>query len=469
MLGETGFPLLFPSYRFSSFELLSAAIGYLLSIPVMDAYYIYLLPLWVVVAVAAVFLLTREMLPEHWLLAGVVTLLLILLLGEMHRSPANFSFVRLFQGKAILLSVIVPTVFYLTARLFSERGTRRDLFLLGCCQITAIGLSNFGMLTGPLAGFIALVSNIPRALQGRLRTLFFAFVVLLLPLPYLIAVALQSQDSPIINLETETAVHVWGSVFGTHQQYLVGMLLLAGPVLARDRITRWRLAVPPLFLFAIFLNPWLSALISKQVTTPPVYWRVIWFFPMLIFIAVTCSMITIAVVEQRRHFWPFAFLFAMLIGLTLYALPFHSLRSENIDASNDFAAWKIPGTHRDIAVKAIQLGRDGGRLLAPDEIAGVISRFEEHPRLIATRGFYLDIMPFPTGESERHSRRILYGFVTGQTASNDKDIRLALRELAVTVVVMHTNHATPEAIRLLQSEGYTQQVEAHRYSLWTKR
>jgi hypothetical protein len=76
MLGEPVFPLIFQSYRFASFELLSGAVAYLLSIPAMDVYYIYLLPLWVVAAVAAIFLLTRELFPKHWLLAGVVALLL---------------------------------------------------------------------------------------------------------------------------------------------------------------------------------------------------------------------------------------------------------------------------------------------------------------------------------------------------------------------------------------------------------
>jgi hypothetical protein len=238
MLGETGFPLIFQSYRFASFELLSGAVAYLLSIPTMDVYYIYLLPLWVVAAVAAIFLLTRELIPKHWLLAGVVTFLLTLLLGEMHRSPANFSFVRIFQGKAVFLSVIVPTIFYLTARFFSKRGTNADLFLLACCQVVSIGLSNFGMLAGPIAGFGALVSNIPLALKGKVKKLYPAFAILLIPIPYLINVALQSKGSPIMKFENETAANVWNSVFGNHQQYLMGILLLAGPILAKDTITR---------------------------------------------------------------------------------------------------------------------------------------------------------------------------------------------------------------------------------------
>lgn len=466
MLGEPGVPLIFQSYRFASFELLSGAIAYLLSKPAMDAYYIYLLPLWVVAAVVAIFLLTKELIPKYWLLAGVVTLLLTLLLGEMHRSPANFSFVRIFQGKSVFLSVIVPTIFYLTARFFSKRGTNADLFLLACCQIASIGLSNFGMLAGPIVGFGALISNIPLALKGGQKRFYYAFAVLLLPLPYLIDVALQSRGSPIMNFGTESAADVWASVFGSHQQYLVGILLLAGPVFAKDTITRWRLGVPPFLLFAIYLNPWLSDFISKYVTTPPVYWRVVWSFPILVFAAVSFCLIAIGLLERKTSRFTLALASTVVLGLTLYSLPFNTLRPDNIGPAEGFAAWKVPGAHLVVAQKAIKIDSDGGRLLAPDEIAGVISRFEQHPRLVSSRGLYLDLLGSSIGEIEYRERRALYDFVTGKTAEKGELIRLALRTLDVSVIVVNEDNETPEVIRLLKSEGYHQQERIHGYQIW---
>lgn len=113
MFGEIGFPLLFPSYRFASFELLVGAIAYGLSLPAMDIYYIILLPVWVITAIIATMLLTKEFMPKYWLWGGVVMLILTMLLGETHRGPGNLSFVRLFQGKIVFLSTIVPTIFIL--------------------------------------------------------------------------------------------------------------------------------------------------------------------------------------------------------------------------------------------------------------------------------------------------------------------------------------------------------------------
>ena len=347
MLGEPGFPLIFPSYRFASFELLSGAIAYLISKPAMDVYYIYLLPVWVFASVTVVFLLTKEMIPRHWLLAGIVALLFTLLLGEMHRSPANFSFVRIFQGKAVFLSVIVPAIFYLTTRFFSGKDTKANLFLLACCQIASVGMTNFGMLMGPIAGFGAFISNIPLALKGDLKKIWYFLCTLLLPLPYLIDVALKSSGSPIANLGTESAASVWTSVFGSHQQYLVGFLLLAGPVLAKDTVTRWRLTVPPLLLLAIYLNPWLAGFIGKYVTSPPVYWRVVWSFPILIFAAVSFCMIMLELFEKKSARFISAILSILTIILIFYSLPFNTLRFENIGPTGLLVTWCGFDVYRD--------------------------------------------------------------------------------------------------------------------------
>lgn len=469
MLGEPGFPLIFPSYRFASFELLLGAIAYLLSVPAMDVYYIYSLPVWAVAVVAANFLLAKELIPKHWVLAGTVAFLLTLLLGEMHRSPANFSFVRIFQGKAVFLSVIVPTIFYLTARFFSERGNKADLFLLACCQIASVGLTNFGMLMGPIVGFGALISNLPLSLKGDRRKIYYACSILLISFPYLINVALESSSSPILNFGSESGANVWTSVFGSHQQYLVGFLILTGPVLAKDTVTKWRMAVPPLLLFALYLNPWLAGFISKYVTTPPVYWRVVWSFPILLFAAVSFCMIVDCLFERKSPRLVPAVLSTVMIALIVYSLPFNTLRSENIGPLEGFATWKVSDTHLVVAQKTIAIDNHGGRLLAPDEIAGVISRFEVHPRLISTRGLYLDLMRPMVGDEEFMPRKLLYDFVTGNDIQQIEKVRSALRSLDVSVIVLKLDIETNSVLTLLVSEGFKQRESVDGYSIWARR
>lgn len=469
MLGEPDFPLVLSNVRFTTFELLSGAIAYLLSTPAMNVYYIYLLPIWVLATVVSIFLLTKEIIPRHWLLSGVVALLLTLLLGEMHRSPANFSFVRIFQGKAVFLSVIVTTIFYLMARLFSERGTKGDLFLLACCQVASVGMSSIGMLIGPIVGFGALVSNIPLALKGNREKLYYAFATLFIPLPYLISIILEINSMAVMKWSVENASDVWISVFGSHQQYLVGFLILAGPVLAKDTLTRWRMTVPPLLLFAIYLNPWFAEFISKYVTSPPTYWRVVWSFPILIYAAVSFCMIVGELFERKRSRLISVALSIVALCLTIYSVPFNTLRPGNIDAFEGFATWKIPSTHLIVAKKAIAVDSDGGRLLAPDEIAGVISRFEAHPRLIFTRGLYIELFRPLIGEAKSAPRQLLYNFVMGNRTPQEDKVRSAIRSLDVSVIVFRLGNETSDVLNLLELEGFKKQESVYGYTIWVRR
>lgn len=49
----------------------------------------------------------------------------------------------------------------------------------------------------------------------------------------------------------------------------MGIILCIGPLLTSDPTTRWRLALPPFKLLAVFLNPAWSGFLAAHVTTPP--------------------------------------------------------------------------------------------------------------------------------------------------------------------------------------------------------
>ncbi|KTD58727.1 hypothetical protein Lsai_1334 [Legionella sainthelensi] len=469
MFGEKKLPLPFPSCRFSSFELISGAIAYLFSVPAMDPYYIYLLPVWLMVVLAATFLLTKEIIPQRWILAGVIAFLFTLLLGEMHRGPANFSFVRIFQGKAVFLSAIVPLIFYFTAKFLSKRGTLMDLFLLGCCQMTSIGLSHFGTLMAPIAGFGALFSNVPLIISNWKKACL-AFAMLLIPAPYLIYIMLQSKNSPLLNFPLESSTQVWSSVMGIHQQYLIGLLLIIGPILAKNSLMRWRLAIPIFLFFFIYLNPYLSEFISKYVTTPAVYWRISWSFPILIFSAISYALVIDNILEKKplRHFYVSLWFF--IFGLILYSLPYNTLREKNIGPFEGFAVWKVPSNTLGIAMEIITIiGDNGTSLLAPDEIAGVVSRFEKHPRLVNVRGMYLDILK-PSFSSEEYSRRIaLYNLTLGTISEEERFIEESLKQLNVSIVIIAVDNESSEIVHLLHTAHYKRIKVKSNYAFWVNK
>jgi hypothetical protein len=461
-----------PAYQFASFELMAGAIAYLLGIPAMDIMYKALPPLWAVTSVFCVFLMAQEMMPKRWLLLGATALVLIVILGETHRACANFVFVRMFQGKAVYLSVIVPAIFYLTSRYLSARGTWGDLFLLGCTQIAGIGMTGFGIVAAPMAAITALITNIPIPGQVAKRKQWSVLILFAISVPYVIAIAVACYWGYFSPAEEEP-YQVWRTVFGPHQQYLVAILLLAGPVLAHDTVLRRRLAIPPFLLFAVFLNPWLADYVSSYVTSPAVYWRVVWSFPVLIYLAASVCLLIDRVFRRHGRSLSSAILGATVIGLLGLSLPFHTLRHQNSGLQWNFAKKKIPVDDYQAAEKAIRVNGKEGRLLAPEEISGVVSRFEEHPKLVCVREMYLRSLAGSFGvekyKAEYNNRILLFRFVSGFPVEDTENLSNAIDWLNVTTIVMAKKHEREDVTRFLFSQRYKRAGTTYNYSIWKKR
>lgn len=103
-------PLLLPVYRADSYEVLVGMLSRLSGIPHMAIAHLVLPALFAVFAVLGWARLLMRLVPERWATSLVILFLCVLALGEAHQSYGNFAFVRLFQGKAILATVMVPAV-----------------------------------------------------------------------------------------------------------------------------------------------------------------------------------------------------------------------------------------------------------------------------------------------------------------------------------------------------------------------
>lgn len=288
-----------------------------------------------------------------------------------------------------------------------------------------------------------------------------AGVCALISLPYLLAVAASAQGSVLLQSPIETPWQVLRSVLGDHQIYLAAALLLSGPILARDAATRWRLAVPIGVLVLVYLNPLLSSWIATHVTTPPVYWRVTWAVPLLGGLGCGWVLVWTRAAETRgtSRYWIWA---AVVLLLLLIALPFHTLRSENRVSFGSWAQWKIQPSDLNVAQAAIALHQGEGRLLAPDEVAGVVSRMPHHPVLVNVREHYIALLGARIPQEAVAQRQVLHAWLTGHIALRDRVVvDSALNGLCVTTVVISTQLAKDwrmgfamEAQRLHTVNGY---------------
>lgn len=467
MLVERSWPLIFPSYSFASYELLGAVIAHALSLPAVDVMHIMLPPVFAALIVLAVRALAREISPRHEVLTTAICFVLVLVLGEMPRSPAHFSFDRIFQGKSVLLSVMIPYIYATTFRYGTSRGSRRDPYLLGCAYIASIGVSNFGMLIAPVAGLTAALTC--AIATGRLRRPMISAGTAALALPYLLWVLWQSHAGTAVSTDPiEPAGSVWLSVFGSHGRYVVGGLLLLAPALAPDARLRRLLATPLVLLFAVLLNPALAPWIARHVTTPPVYWRVTWQTPILIYAA---AALTFALTRPGGRSITRRTRVCILGAATvcgILASPVTTL-SRTGGMRWSFATVKTEPRATAAADAASRAMGSAGRLLAPDAVSSIVAMRENHPALVSARGMYLYMLrdKIPADDYARRTR--LFLLVTSGQAVPVGELRADLRELDVRVVVTYAGTTESKVAQDAFAEmGWLPVSQVPGYTIWAR-
>lgn len=464
--GEAAWPLLHPGYQLTSYEILAAFFARLFGHPAMNLLYDAFPPLWAALGLMACFLCTRELAPRHWFAAGVLTLALGLLLGEEHRGFANFALVRLFQGKAVYVWLILPAIYWLALRYAGPRGGLPDLVLLACAQIAAIGFSSFAIIGIPLAILTAALSAQPFHRQWRKTAAL--LITGCVMLPYAAALLLVPHpQAAIAKIPVPSPEEAWRSVLGARQQFLVAALLLFGPLLSRDPLLRWRLAVPPLLLFALPLNPLFASFIAAHLTTPPVFWRVLWSWPLPIYCAVSACVIASEAMKRRDLANP-AFCALGLMGLfLLVALPFNALREGN-GVRWQMGGPKIAPAEYDAVQQMIRLADAGGRVLAPEPVASVIARFERHPPLVFARSLYFESLEPVMPQQQYQARRLLADAVQSPCSiAEPAALSSALTELDVRTVLFQ-DCPGQGLTQTLQELHFSPQDKSGPYALWRK-
>jgi hypothetical protein len=157
MFGEENLPVFSEHYRVHTYELLVAVLSSLLHVDHRTLYYILLPPCFASLVVISHWLALQNLFSRKAFLGLFISIIVLFAYGDTHHSYGNFSFVRLFQNKGILVSVCIPTIVYYASRL-SKNYDFGSLFLLFFSQIIALGICGTGILVAPLASSMVLLA-----------------------------------------------------------------------------------------------------------------------------------------------------------------------------------------------------------------------------------------------------------------------------------------------------------------------
>jgi hypothetical protein len=257
----------------SSIEVLIGALARLLGVPAASFTYYIALPVFVFVAVWAVWLLIRRWAPDRYVLCFAVAMLYLAWSGTSSASFGSFHLVRMWQGKGAFLSLMVPLLYvYLTQ--WAEHRSRRSLLVVIAAGIAATGLTSSAALVVPLiVAAVAVPLLLARQIAAALGALLAAAYPVLAGLVVAVVRPVHLPHSPFAPATAWAWVLLAGVLGG-----IGGVALWTAPRLARR-------GVPALItsgvagVITVLMLPGVLTVMGNATGTNAVTWRTMWVVP----------------------------------------------------------------------------------------------------------------------------------------------------------------------------------------------
>ena len=131
-------------YALTIYDSIRAAFSWITKVKLLDSYYI-IFPSFVAIVVVIFQYRIFKLFVVNIPLAMLVFFLIMLTWGDVHRTPANFGFVRFFQGKSLVFWLSIPCMLFYWHK-WVTTVNKKYFLLLGFAVISSVGFSTSGSI-----------------------------------------------------------------------------------------------------------------------------------------------------------------------------------------------------------------------------------------------------------------------------------------------------------------------------------
>jgi hypothetical protein len=428
--GYTDVPMSLPVFRVISWELAQAAVAEPIGLDGLTIAHVVVPPLVALAAPFAWARLAMRLLPGAWPWVTALAALGLLGAGDGRASHADFALLRLHQGKAVMLHVVLP----LCAAYGIELGrapSGAGVVRLAAAQIAAVGLSASGLWLGPAVAGMGLLSALPldpRGLVRHARSLAGALLASAYPLALALALraatvrAVEEAVKPLTGSSWDAAHlmdHAASVVLGDGPyRWLALFALVAACAVPGAPMLRRFAAVSVAAFLLVFFDPWTARVVANGITGAETYFRVFWLVPVPLFVAAIVSVPLLVPLRGRPGALPARLGATVAIAAVVWGW---APRVHTLSAANDVRLArpgpKVPPAELEAARGIAAHAGPEAFVLAPAPIARWIPLLQHHPRPLMAREMYLDRLHDRLGRAELDRRRLLTHEVGGSTRS----------------------------------------------------
>ncbi len=443
--------LVFPMSSYppvASYDALAGTLARLGGVPAVSVVYLVVPPVATFLSVLALWWLLRQ-----WRVRAVAVALSVALAfllfdgGPGYAAPGNLFLIRIWQGKVILLCLMVPVLLVYALR-YVERPTRARAGWLFAGGVAAVGLSTTAMFLVPL---IALAGAAPLALRRPGRALLGFGAMAAYPLAAGAATLLgggRSADAFASRRLFRFEPAWFGQeIFRDGPIAVIAVAaVLAGGLLVPHRAARVTTGLLAVVVGVTFV-PGVTHLSFDLVGLGPTLWRVSWVATIAALVGVLGA--RLAGYWNRRSLNVAAPLVLTLV-IVVFGLPIWS--NANGVALDSSPQWKRGPNSVVAAQRVIEAARPGDVVLAPEQLAITITVLTTRVKTVAPRAYFMDYLQ--DEPSFRYDERLtLVDFANDESGPSERpEVARALTLLDVDQVCLPVDD--PGRIRFVRSQGY---------------
>ena len=454
----------------SSVEVLAGALARAVGMHPASFLWYIVLPTVTFVAVWALWRLIRAWAPRRVLACFATAVVYLLWSGVGQASLGSFHLLRMWQGKAIMVSVMVPLLYLYLTR-WAERRTAGALGLAATAGIASVGLSSSATMVVPL---VTVAVAAPLVLAGRVRTGAAACAAMVYPVGAGLAVALLHDDIEVVGPFTDAPLSYSWVLLSATMGVVAGCALWLGSLAARPGVPALAATGAAGVATVLFL-PGVLDLIAAATGAAQVMWRTLWVVPAPALVGLLAAAgppgrrllarsapagagraaarpprsrtLTAAAAVAA----PLALCAAMVAG----GAPLWSKENGTLVAHRP--SWKVPaesvGTARAVLRAEAARPTPGPALvLMPQQYMRVLPLLTTTDHAVDPNSHYLRLLPAP--RSFVKDRLMLSRLVSSPRAADPPadEVGRALRRTGVTIACV--GRSDRGGLRLLEAAGY---------------
>lgn len=332
-----------------------------------------------VVHYCVVYELCKKITKESTDIAFLVVTITNMFSGYAVYSRGAFLLFRLWQGKAVLVNIVLPILLLLFWDIFEKKCVdKRDILLMTLCTYSAFCTSAVGLYLVPLAyaAYTLTFLLYTKVLKQTLKLC----LPMILALPYVGIKYCVMAQGKTVGLITEASdaldyFAILKNINGTGYMMIAWSIAIILLLSMHKDEKSYLLGVYPLVCLLTFLNPILCKLVAKYITGTSVYWRLFWSLQFT-FTFVAAFAVVWDKWKYKKGFTILAIIVTIGCGKWIYT-PENYVLAENFE--------KISHTTKNIVDTLSVENQKNCRLMMPLEYAAEVRQYTGKVQLVWSR------------------------------------------------------------------------------------